>query len=322
MAHSRSYRKGVLEDEDFPVSQVSEHLDVPDTVVWVDLCAPSADDLHELAGELGLHELAVEDALESHQRPKIDHYDTHLFLSCHMTAIGQDGVLIVHEIDAFIGDRWFVTVRKSAECDLKPIVDRWDHSANLASCGVPYLLYGLLDVVADSYFGVVDAFDQYYETASAQLFADEPLVPGKQRERFEWRQSLVKVHRLVTLLAEAVGSLLRRERNIIPKELEPYYQDVYDHLLRARESTDSLRDLVSSLVESNLALRDFRQNVIMKKVTSWAAIIAVPTLITGYYGMNVDYPGINSHWGWILSVVLMVACSLGLYGLFRRKGWL
>jgi magnesium transporter len=322
MGHSRSYRKGVLEEEDFPVSLVSEHLDVPDTVVWVDLCAPSADELHELARELGLHELAVEDALESHQRPKIDHYDTHLFLSSHMTEIGKDGVVVVHEIDAFIGDRWFVTVRKSEACSLNAMVDRWDHSANLASYGVPFLLYGLLDVVADSYFGVVDAFDQYYESVSAQLFGDEPLAPGKQRERFEWRQSLVKVHRLVSLLAEAVGSLMRRERNIIPKELEPYYQDVYDHLLRARESTDSLRDLVSSLVESNLALRDFRQNLIMKKVTSWAAIIAVPTLITGYYGMNVAYPGINTRWGWVLSVLLMLACSLGLYTLFRRKGWL
>ncbi len=254
MTHSRSYRKGVLEEENFPVSEVSEHLDVPDTVVWVDLCAPSADELHELAGELGLHELAVEDALESHQRPKIDHYDTHLFLSCHMVQMGKDGVVVVDEIDAFISERWFVTVRKSEVCELQPITERWDHSANLASYGVPFLLYGLLDVVADSYFGVVDAFDQYYESVSVQLFGDEPLAPSEQRERFQWRQSLVKVHRLVSLLAEAVGSLLRRERNVIPRELEPYYQDVYDHLLRARESADSLRELVSSLVESNLAL--------------------------------------------------------------------
>jgi magnesium transporter len=322
MARTRAYRKGVLEAENFAVAEVSEHLDVPETVVWVDLFCPSAAELHELAGELGLHELAVEDALEAHQRPKIDHYTTHLFLSCHMVEMGDDSDLLVHEIDAFIGDRWFVTVRKAHGCDIDRVVQRWDHSSNLAVYGVPYLLYGMLDVVADQYFDVVEDFDEYYENAASQIFSEHPLDPSEQRARFDRRIALVKVHRLVSLMTEAVGSLLRRERNILPPELEPYYQDVYDHLLRANEATDALRELISSIVDSNLALRDFRQNQVMKKVTSWAAIIAVPTLITGYYGMNVRYPGINTTWGFVLSLVLMAACSLGLYWLFRRKGWL
>jgi magnesium transporter len=130
------------------------------------------------------------------------------------------------------------------------------------------------------------------------------------------------VYRLVTGLREAVGSLLRREQDVVPTALDPYYQDVYDHLLRASESVDTLRELAGSIVETNLALRDFRQNQIMKQVTSWAAIIAVPTLITGFYGMNVRYPGFNTAWGWVASALLMVGCSAGLFVVFRRKGWL
>jgi magnesium transporter len=316
------YLKGVLDAENFPVADVSEHLERAGTVIWVDLCDPSPDELHELAGELGLHELAVEDALEAHQRPKIDHYETHLFLSCHMVHLADDGSITVHEIDAFISERWFVTVRKSEGCDIKPVMQRWDRSPELAVHGVAFLLYGLLDVVADSYFQVVEDFDEYYESLSAQMFADQPLDPAAQRQRFDMRQSLVKVHRLVTMLREAVGSLLRRERDVVPQALDPYYQDVFDHLLRASEGTDALRDLVGSIVETNLALRDFRQNQIMKQVTSWAAIIAVPTLITGYYGMNVDYPGLNTTWGWLTSMVLMAGASIGLFMVFRRKGWI
>jgi magnesium transporter len=322
MGHTRVYLKGVLDAEGFPVADVSEHLDRPDTVVWVDLCAPSPDELHELASELGLHELAVEDALESHQRPKLDHYTTHLFLSCHLVTLTNEGDLVVDEIDAFISERWFVTVRKDEACEIDPVISRWDRSPDLAIYGVAYLLYGLLDVVADRYFDVVESFDDYYEASSEELFADRPLDPLAQRGRFEMRQALMRVHRLVTGLREAVSSLLRRERGIVPAPLDPYYQDVYDHLLRVTESTDALRDLASSIVETNLALRDFRQNQVMKQVTSWAAIIAVPTLITGFYGMNVPYWGFDETWGFVTSIALIIVCSATLFWAFRRRGWL
>ena len=119
-------------------------------------------------------------------------------------------------------------------------------------------------------------------------------------------------------MREAVSSLMRREHAAVTEELYPYYQDVYDHILRVSESTDALRDLVGTIVETNLSLRDYRQNQIVKKVTSWAAIIAVPTLITGYYGMNVPYPGLGQHLGVVASTVLIVVLSVGLYLLFRR----
>jgi magnesium transporter len=320
---TRVYRKGVLEAEGFAVSEVSEYLEQPDTVVWVDFCGPSKEQLHELEGELGLHELAVEDALGPHQRPKLDSYPTHLFLSCHAVRVDIDrGSLEDTEVDAFINVRWLITVRKDDGFSIGPVLQRWDRSPDLAAHGVEFLLYGLLDVVVDGYFDAIQAFDNYYDEVSDGVFAEHPLNPAQQRLWFEMRRAMVRFHRLVIPMREAVSSLIRRERGVVSEETYPYYQDVYDHILRVSESSDALRDLVSTIVETNLSLRDYRQNQIVKKVSSWAAIIAVPALITGFYGMNVPYPGFGSTWGFIASVVFMVAVSAGLYRLFRRQDWL
>ena len=323
MAKTRVYRKGVLEAENFRVADVSEYLEQPDTVVWVDLCEPTEQDMHVLVEELGLHELAVEDALGPHQRPKVDHYATHLFLSCHAVRLDSDqGHLQVTEIDAFVNPRWLLTIRKDEGFSLRPVLERWDRSPDLTVHGVSFLLYGLLDVVVDGFFETVQKFDEYYDEVSEGIFSERPLEASKQRRWFETRQALVRFHRLVVPMREAISGLMRREHSTVEEDLYPYYQDVYDHVLRVSESTEALRDLVSTIVETNLSLRDYRQNQIMKKVTSWAAIIAVPTLITGYYGMNVPYPGLNRTWGVIAAAVLIVVCSGGLYLSFKKRDWL
>ena len=295
---TRVWRKGVLDGEDFPLAEVSDHLEDPDTLVWVDLCNPSKELLDDLAAELGLHELAVEDALGEHQRPKLDTYETHSFLSCHAVRVEADTAHIVEtEIDAFINPRYLITVRKDDEFSMTPVLQRWDRSPDLIVHGVSFLLYGLLDVVIDGYFDTVESFDAYYDEVSEGLFADRPLSPDEQRNWFEMRRALVRFHRLVVPMREAISGLMRREHGTLPEVLYPYYQDVYDHILRVNESTDSLRDLVSTIVETNISLRDYRQNQVMKQVTSWAAIIAVPTLITGWYGQNVPFPGSGETWG-------------------------
>jgi magnesium transporter len=320
---TRVYRKGVLEAEGFAVADVSEYLGESDTVVWVDLCGPSKEELHELASELGLHELAVEDALGPHQRPKLDRYATHLFLSCHAVRVNIDGgSLDETEIDAFVNERWLITVRKNDGFSIDPVLERWDRSPDLAVYGVSYLLYGLLDVIVDSYFEAVQSFDEYYEEVSDGIFADRPLDPAQQRHWFDMRRAMVRFHRLVVPMREAISSLMRREHTAVAEQLYPYFQDVYDHILRVSESSDSLRDLVSTIVETNLSLRDYRQNLIVKKVSSWAAIIAVPALITGYYGMNVPYPGYLKPWGAVVATLLIIGGTIGLYRLFRRIDWL
>lgn len=320
--HTRVYRDGVLEIEDCPVCDVAGHLATPGTVVWVDLCAPGEDELHGLADELGLHDLAVEDALEEHQRPKVDHYSGHLFLSCHALRLTDDATLEKDELDAFVSERWLITVRKSEQFDMAPVLRRLERSSELAKYGVSYLLYGILDTVVDGYFDPVQRFDDFYDDVADRIFSDNPLDPARQRDWFEMRRALVLFHRIVGPMREAISSLMRREHEFVPEVLYPYYQDVYDHILRISESTDALRDLMSTIVETNLSLRDYRQNQVMKKVTSWAAIIAVPTLITGFYGMNVPFPGEHDTLGTITALALIVLTSGLLYRLFRRREWL
>jgi magnesium transporter len=192
-AQTRVYRNGVLESEAFPVTAVSEYLAQPDTVVWVDFCAPSKEQLDELAEELGLHELAVEDALGEHQRPKLDHYDSHLFLSAHAVLVdAEHSELRVTEVDAFVHDRWIITVRKNEGFSMVPVLQRWDRSTELAKHGVSFLLYGLLDVIVDSYFETVQAFDEYYDEVSEGIFAERPLNPVEQQHWFKMRQALVR----------------------------------------------------------------------------------------------------------------------------------
>ncbi len=323
MVRSRAYLDGALLAEGFPVANVAAYLDQPGVVVWMDFCAPSESDLHEIADQLGLHELAVEDALSRHQRPKIDHYDTHLFLSNHVMRLDLDtGLPQTSEIDAFVNSRWLVTVRRDDSFSLDPVLQRWDRSVQLTVHGAGFLLYGLLDVIVDSYFDLVGHFDDYYDRVSESLFSDTPLKASEQRRWFHMRRSLVRLHRLVGPMREEVSALMRREHHAVDEAVYPYFQDVYDHVLRVSESTEALRDLVSTIVETNLSVRDYRQNQVMRMVTSWAAIIAVPTLITGFYGMNVPYPGSGQPAGVAMALGLIVALSLGLYVVFRRRDWL
>jgi magnesium transporter len=322
---TRAYREGLLVAEDFPIAEVPDHLagDDPTALVWVDLCGPTVDELRALADELGLHELAVEDALGGHQRPKLDHYADHMFMACHWIQVDPDAAALkVVEIDMFLGSRWIITVRKDPGFDMRRVMDRCDRVADLADAGVAFVAYALLDVIVDGYFDAVQVFDDFYDDVADLIFSEHPLAPDQQRHWFRMRQALVKFHRLALPLREAISALMRREHDVVEPDLYPYYQDLYDHVLRITESTDSLRDLVSTIVETNLSLRDYRQNQVMKKVTSWAAIIAVPTLVTGFYGMNVRFPGIATEWGAGVAAALIVVTSLALYAMFRRKDWL
>src|SRR6185312_14307398 len=167
----------------------------------------------------------------------------------------------------------------------------------LAGTGVSLLLHGLLDVVVDSHFDAIQALDGDLESLEDDLFGDRVADAAMEKRTFQLRKSLVLLRRVVLPMREVVGTLLRRDLRVLDQQTLPYYQDVYDHVLRAGEWTESLRDFVSNIYETHLNIRGNRLNVIMKQVTSWAAIIAVPTAVTGWYGQNVPYPGFSQPWG-------------------------
>jgi magnesium transporter len=292
-------------------------------VVWVDVCEPNEDDISSIAEELQLHRLAVEDAVAEHQRPKLDRYQTHLFVTGYCVSLDpESGRLAQAEVDAFITKQALVTVRKSRAFPIDDVVDRWDASPDLAKHGTEFLLYGLLDVIVDTHFTAVEALDDEIEGLEDMLFDEKPHNREVQRRSFELRKSLVLLRRVVVPMREVVNSLLRRDLGVIDEAMMPYYQDVYDHVLRATEWTESLRDLVATILETNMTIQGNRLNSIMKKVTSWAAIIAVPTAITGFYGQNVPYPGFGHVAGFWMSTALIVGISTILYIVFRMKDWL
>ena len=183
-------------------------------------------------------------------------------------------------------------------------------------------MYGLLDYIVDTQFEAAQSLDDCVEELEDQLFDNVPRGMQVQRRSFELRKSLVLLRRVVIPMRELVNDVMRRDLHVAGEELAPYYQDVYDHVLRAAEWTDSLRDLVTSILETNLIIQGNRLNIITKKVTGWAAIIAVPTLITGYFGMNVPYPGFGERAGFAVSIATIVLAGLVLYLIFKRKDWL
>jgi len=319
---TRAYYDGRLVSEGFPVEDVSDYLNDPGTVVWVDLCGAGAVGLSIVASELGLHELAIEDALESRQRPKLDKYDDHQLIS--MYAVQLDKTipeLRLSELTVFITPFALVTVRDEA-FDIDGVVARWDAATDLAGHGVGYLLYGLIDHVVDGHFDAVGDIDDEIEKLEDLLFDRTSRDTDVQRRSFGLRKALVTLRRVVLPMREVVNTLMRRDLEVVHEELTPYFQDVYDHVLRVTEWTESLRDMVNTILETNLAIQANRLNVITRKVTSWAAIIAVPTAITGFYGQNLPYPGFAETSGVITSSVLIVAMSGGLYVAFKRNGWL
>ncbi len=322
-ARTRLYRDGRLELEGFPVAEISDHLADEAATIWLDLRDPDREDLAVLSDEFGLHPLAVEDAVHEHQRPKLDRYRSHLFLTAYGARLDTGtGELTTSELAAFITSRALITVRKDDGLDIGAVTERWDASPDLAKFGVGYLLHGLLDYVVDGHFEAVQSLDDAVEILEDQLFADVPQDLHVQRRSFELRKSLVLFRRIVIPMREVVNALMRRDLHVVGDDLMPYYQDVYDHVLRAAEWTESLRDLVNSILETNLTIQGNRMNIITKKVTSWAAIIAVPTFITGFFGMNVPYPGFSREAGFATSVAIMAVSGLVLYIIFKRRDWL
>ena len=323
VAHTRAYRGGVLVEEGFDVALVSDHLEVEGTVVWLDLLKPSHGDLEVVVEEFGLHPLAVEDAVNARQRPKLDAYDDHLYLAAYVATLDeQTAELEVHEIGAFIAPNALVTIRKSDGLDVRVLLDRWDSAKKLAGSGVSYLLHGLLDQVVDGHFEAVQVLDEQLDSLEDVLFDENPRSRELQRRSFEVRKSLVLLRRVVLPMREVVNALLRRDLGVVDEPMQPYYQDVYDHVLRATEWTESLRDLISTILETNLTLQGNRLNEVMRSLTSWAAILAVTTALTGFYGQNVPYPGFGQQWGFYTSLTLLFGISGGLYVYFKKRGWL
>ena len=320
---SRHYRDGALVERDFALGELREKLAKNSDVAWIDIQNPTQEQMDLLASELGLHELAVADSVNGRQRAKLDHYDSHLFINLYEGKYNHKTMeLSLAEIAIFVTKNAVVTVRKGEDFNMDAVQQRWDESAELAKYGVAFLLWGLLDVVIDGYFEVIQTLDEDLEKLEDILFDNKVRDSIIQRKSYALRKALVLLRRAAIPMREVINPLLKHNGDILHNDMMPYYQDIYDHTMRVADWTDSLRDLVTTLLETNLTLQGNRMNMIMKQVTSWAAIIAVPTAITGFYGQNVPYPGYMEAWGAWLSTGAIVVISGTLYFIFKKKDWL
>ncbi|BBZ36104.1 magnesium transporter [Mycolicibacterium confluentis] len=318
-----------MPQDDFDFDAVSDYLQQDDTLVWVDMFDPDHEALQALATELGLNIWAVEDAVAPSERVKANLYGSHTFFTVYAVDIAPAGattppgsLLTKHRISAFVLPRGLVTVRLPPHFDMDRVVQRWD-DLDGQQHGVGALVHGLLDVVVDGHFEAVQALDDRIEDLEDLLFDTSSRLPNIQRRTFEFRKDLVNLRRVILPMREVINAIQHhRVEAHHSSELDPLYIDLYDHVLRASEWTESLRDMVTTVFETNLSLQDARLNTVMKKLTGWAAIIAVPTAITGFYGQNVPYPGFEMFSGFVISSVLIAVLSMLLYVMFKRRDWL
>ena len=319
------WRAGKPQD-DFDFPSISDYLVQDDTLVWCDIYDPDHAILKDLAQELSLNSWAVEDAIAEAARTKAVVYRTNTFLAVSDVTTREPAdetasMLDIHRISGFVLPRGLITVQLSPHFDIDAVSQRFDELGG-QEYGVGSLVHGLLDVVVDGHFEAVQKLDEGIETLEYDLFENN-MQKGLQRKTFRLRKDLVQLRRVVLPMREVVNSIQHRRLDAkTAPELDPLYSDLYDHVLRVSEWTESLRDMVTTVFETNLSLQDARLNTVMKKLTGWAAIIAVPTAVTGYYGQNVLYPGINTIWGAVTSAAIIVLCVAGLYWMFRRRDWL
>jgi magnesium transporter len=321
---ARVYRNGVLERGDLPIDRVVAASDDPAVLVWVDVRSDEVEVLHELAPGLHLDPLAVEDASNRRQRPKVDHYAAHLFVTVHAAVLDDEG-LQIREIDAFVTPRVLVTVR-DPDVDPGPWVRSWEGLPALLKEGVGALLHGVLDTVVDSHITAVLGLDQRIDDLEDDLFEGRPVfAPARQRQLHALRRGLVRERLSLLPLREVLLDLSRGNGDsdhVVTAALQPYYRDVYDHVIHAVDAAEGLRDLLSAVFETSLSLQDHQLNTVMKKLSAWAAIIGVPTAVTGWYGQNLPYPGFGRHWGFVMSAVLTFGLMIALYIGFKRRDWL
>jgi magnesium transporter len=315
------YRDGKLEDGHLDPETIKDYLQHDGPKILLDIEDPTQEDLDLLERQFGFHPLTMEDTEERGQRPKLEIFDRYSFLVAHAFRLEGKTNLIDSEVHILFGKGFMVTLRYAPAFDLSRVKERLAQQPHLTEEGGSFLLYLLLDEIVDGYFDVIDKLEDLGDDVEDRVFADTP-DPNVQEDIFRMKRLVVRFRRLIVPLREALDRLLELP-DFVTSSMAPYYRDVLDHVIRASDFADNIRDLLTSALEAQLSQISNRMNQVMKSLTSWGAIILVPTLIAGIYGMN--FQGMPElHWaiGYPLALGLMVVSAGGLYLAFRRKGWL
>lgn len=306
---------------DIPVSEIHNYLGQPDTFVWVALKDPDAAELDEMQKQFGLHDLAVEDAHHGHQRPKIEEYGESLFVVLHIIETEGDE-LKVGEADIFVGSKYVLSVRRQAERGFTDVRALCEREPELLRHGPAYVLYALMDAVVDRYFPVLDELETELEEIEEHIFASQT-TRANIEALYNFRRKLNTLKHATEPLLGVTGRLYAGRVPQLVTGLQEYFRDVYDHLLRLNQSIDNLHDMATTGVTVSLSLITIQENEVTKRLASYAALVAVPTMIAGVYGMNFQHmPELSWIYGYPLAVVSMAAIDIYLFYRFRKAKWL
>lgn len=320
----RVWRDCSLVSQEVTLESLAATMNNPEDLIWVDLLKPTQPDLASLIFVLGLPMAAVEDSLSRQVRSRLTRREGYLLFTLYIAQVDRStegaGNLVTGQISGIAIRNVLVTIRYDDLVDPSMFTLRWDEDVSQIKHGSAMLLYGLLDAVADSHFAAIQDLDDEIERIEDDLFERDTTPQGFQQRLYGLRKDLVDLRYVVLPMREIVNGLLMHATD--RETVSPWFDDLYFRVLRAAEWTDSLRDMVSSLFETNLSLQDARLNTIMKKLSGWAAIIAVPTAITGWFGQNIPYWGFSNSDGLWLSVALIVISMVVLYLVFRKNDWL
>lgn len=305
------------------LSDISTLLRQPGNFVWIGLHEPDEALLAEAQRQFGLHDLAVEDAHRAHQRPKIETYGDSLFIVLRTAQLleGQHQVQF-GETHFFVGANFMVTVRHGSSISYGPVRSRCESSPRLLRNGSSFALYAVMDAIVDQYFPVLQSLGEELERLEAAVFADKP-SRETLTQIYQLKRELLEVKHALSPLIDICNRLVRFDALLISEETKPYFRDIYDHAIRLNDMVDNTRELLTSVLEVNFSLISMSQNDVSKRFAGWAAILGVPTMIAGIYGMNFrEIPELNWRYGYpVVLCLTAVVCAL-LYRHFKRSGWL
>jgi len=314
---------GGLRIGEVAIPDISEVLKQPGRFVWIGLHEPDDAVLAEVQQEFALHDLAVEDAARAHQRPKLERYGDSLFVVLRTAHLDSNtGGIDFGETHLFVGSNYVVSVRHGPSLPYVEVRSRCEANPELLAKGPGFVLYSLMDFIVDQYFPVVDAFEDKLEALEDNIFK-QTLTRETTERIYGLKRDLLEVKRAVVPLVDMCNRLVRADVAVVPEDARVYFRDVYDHAIRINEMIDTLRELLTTALEANLSLISVSQNEDMKRLAGWAAIIAVPTMIAGVYGMNFKFmPELEWPFGYPVVMAIMFGACGFLYYRFKRSGWL
>ncbi len=315
-AYCEGVRVGSIE-----IDQISEVLKQPDRFVWIGLREPDTEMLRMIQKQFDLHELAIEDAHSAHQRPKIESYGESLFIVLR-TAHMKDQRIEMGETHFFLGKNFIVTIRHGSSLSYSDVRQRCESSPNLLRKGPGFALYAVMDSIVDHYFPVIDELERELSNLEAKVFR-EKFRRETTAKIYRLKRQVLEMKRIVSPMIDICNRLMRFDLKMIDDDTKPYFRDVYDHTIRINEMIDNTRELLSAALEANLSMLSISQSEISKSFAGWAALIGIPTMVAGIYGMNFKYmPELDWKYGYPAVMTVTVGLCVALYLRFKKSGWL